>query len=56
MSWQVTEISDRHHLLAHLSRKLKYFLMRPLQEIFQKAQLIHELERGRMNCVSAEVT
>src|SRR6185312_13624942 len=45
MRWQVPEIGNGHRLFAYLSGKLKNFLMRTLQEIFQNAQLIHELKR-----------
>src|SRR3954465_4762243 len=45
MCRQVTEVGNSHHFLAHLSRQFQYFLMGPLQEIVQDAQLIHEFKR-----------
>src|SRR5262245_13023572 len=49
------EIGDGDDLLADLPGELSDFLMRALEEFVEKAEFIHELERGGMNSVAAKI-
>src|SRR5712692_8123443 len=52
---QMRKVRERDEVLANLSAQLTHFLMRPLEKILEEAQLMHQLERRRMNCVAAKV-
>src|SRR5436190_3598485 len=50
-----SEISDRHDLAINHASQLADFLMRLFQEFVEQAELMHQLERRRMNCVAAKI-
>jgi hypothetical protein len=52
---QMTEIREGEFNAAEPGLELAHLLMRQAQEIGQKAELVHELERRGMNRVAAEV-
>ena len=52
---QMRKVSERNRFIADLPGDLAHFLMRPFEKIFEDAQLVHQLERGRMNRVAAKV-
>src|SRR5690349_23011695 len=49
------EICDTKGDTTHNACKLRQLLMRPLEKFFQKPELAHDFQRGRMNGVAAEV-
>jgi len=49
------EVRNGDCLLANLPSQLAYFLMRTLQEFIQKTEFVHDIQRGWMNRVSAEI-
>ena len=55
VSRQMREVRNRDCVLANLPSKLAYFLMRTLQEFIQKAELVHDIQRGWMDRVPAEI-
>ena len=52
---QVREIGKHHAILADQPYELAQLLMRPLEELFEQAELVHDLEGGGMDGVAAEV-
>ncbi len=52
---QMREIGDLHQLIADLRAELADLLMGPLEEFFDEAELIHQLERRGVNGVAPEV-
>src|SRR6266481_2249172 len=52
---ELGEISDGYNLPVDHGAQLSHFLMRLLQEFIKQAEFVHQLERGRMNGVAAEV-
>ena len=55
MRRQMREIGEGHALVADLTRERAHLLMRALEEIVENAELVHDLERGGMNGVAAEI-
>jgi hypothetical protein len=53
---QVRKIRDRDHLVADPAAQQSEFLMRPLEEILEQAQFVHDLEGRGMDRVAAEIT
>src|SRR5260370_20951520 len=49
------KVGEWNHLIANLSGDLANFLMRPFEEVFENSQLVHHLQRRRMDRVPAEV-
>jgi hypothetical protein len=49
------EIGQDERVLADLAAKLFYLLVRALQEFFEKAEFVHQLESGWVDGVAAEV-
>ena len=52
---QVPQINHAHVLVADLCAELLHLLVRQLEKFIQQAELVHQLERGRMDGVAAEV-
>ena len=52
---QMGEIGDGGGLVADCGRSFAHFLMRPLQKFLEQPEFVHEVERGRVNGVAAEV-
>ncbi len=52
---QVRQIGDLDAIIADLRADLAHFRMRQFEEIVDQAELIHELERRRMDGVAAEI-
>ena len=52
---QMGEVGERHRHVADLHGQLVHLLVRQLQEVLQQPELVHDLERGRMDRVAAEV-
>jgi hypothetical protein len=48
------KIRERNRDIADFDFSLPDFLMRQLQEIFQKPQVVHRFERRGMDCVAAK--
>lgn len=55
MDWQVREVGNREFLPADVGLQMPGRLVRLAEQFLDQAQLVHDLERGRMNCVAAEV-
>ncbi len=55
MRRQVREIDHTHALIADLRGQPFDLLMRELQKFFEQAKLEHQLQRGRMDRVAAEI-
>ena len=55
MRRQPRKIGDLHGLAVNDAVKLGQFLMRLLEEFVQQAEFVHQLERGWMNRVAAEI-
>src|SRR5205085_12491638 len=51
----VFEIRGLECEIAEDSSHGRQLLMRQFQEVFQKSELIHQLERGRMHCIAAKI-
>jgi hypothetical protein len=49
------EVGNGNERIAEISGKHRYFLVRPRQKVFEDAQLLHHLERRRVNRVAAKV-
>jgi hypothetical protein len=49
------EIHERYRFIADFDFSLPEFLMRQLQEIFQKPQVVHRFECRGMDCVAAKI-
>src|SRR5712675_960949 len=49
------EVGKRDGVVANLARDLRQFLMWALEKIFQQAELVHYLERRRMNRIATKV-
>ena len=49
------EIDDRHLVAVDDAVQLTRFLVRHFQEFLKQTELMHQLERGRMNRVAAEI-
>jgi hypothetical protein len=56
MSGEVREVRNGNRLVPYLTRKLAYLLMRKFEEGVENMQLMHQLESGGMNRVSAKIT
>ncbi len=52
---EMREIGDLHQFITDLRAELAHLLVRPLEELVDQAELIHELERRGMDGVAAEV-
>src|SRR5260370_12923719 len=52
---QPRKIGDRHGLIVNDTAKLGQSLMRLLEEFVQQTEFVHQLQRGRMNSVAAEI-
>jgi hypothetical protein len=50
------KVRERNGFIADLSNGLVQLLMRAFKKVFEQTQLVHQLERGRMNRVTAKVT
>ena len=55
MCRQMREIDHRNRDIADFDFSLPKFLMRKLQEIFQKAKVVHRLEGRGMDRVAAKI-
>ena len=55
VSRQMSEIREGDRFAADLAGKLSHFLMRAFQELIQNAEFIHDIERGWMDRVAAEI-
>jgi hypothetical protein len=55
MRREVRQIGDRDHFVLDLSSDLLKFLMRPLEELLQDSEFVHQLESRRMNRIAAEI-
>jgi len=49
------EIGQGERVFADLAAKFCYLLVRALQEFFEKAEFVHQLESGWVDGVAAEV-
>src|SRR5580658_2845091 len=56
VSRKVGEIPNGNRFVFYLTRKLAYLLMRKFEEGVENMQLMHQLESGGMNRVSAKIT
>ena len=56
VSGKVREVPNGNRLVLNLTRKLAYLLMRKFEEGVENMQLMHQLESGGMNRVSAKIT
>src|SRR5713101_6504510 len=52
---QTREVRHRGEVTIKNSPQLRKFLMRQFQEFVEQSELVHELERGRMNGVAAKI-
>jgi hypothetical protein len=52
---QVREIRHRDDVPVHDGAQLVQFLVRQPEEFLQQTELVHEIERGRVNRVAAEI-
>ena len=52
---ELGEISDRHDLPINDTAQFSNFLMRLFQEFIEQPKLVHQLQRGGMNGVAAEI-
>jgi len=50
------KIRNRQGKVADLPVDPWHFLVRQREQPLQEAQFVHHLERGRMDCVAAEIT
>ena len=50
------EVGDREPDVVDLHDQLAHLLVRQLQEVVQDSELVHHLERRRVDCVAAKVT
>jgi hypothetical protein len=55
MDGEMREIGEDQALVADLARQFAHLLMRAFQEIIENAEFVHDLERGRMDGVAAEI-
>ena len=55
MHREVREIDQRNRDVADFAFGLPYFLMRQLQEIFQKAEVVHRFESRGMDRIAAKI-
>src|SRR5690242_9536387 len=53
---EVREVADRYGYAADGSGQLRELLMRPLQKLIKHAELMHDLQRGGMNGIAAEIS
>jgi hypothetical protein len=49
------EVGEHDAVLADLARELAQLLMRPFEALIEQAELVHDLERGGMDGVAAEI-
>ena len=52
---KVRKIRERHIVIADLALEHAQLLMRPLEEVVEHTELMHDLERGGMDGVAAKV-
>src|SRR6266487_4048294 len=55
LSRQMRKIGHYYEIVTDLPADLAHLLVRALQEIFEQAEFMHDLESGRMNCVAAKI-
>ena len=54
--WKMSKVGDRHRVFfADLACYLPQLLVRTFQELLKEPELMHQLERGRMNRIATKV-
>src|SRR5206468_5464605 len=56
VSRKVREVGQHNELVSDLAAELAHLLMRQFQELLEDGELMHQLQRGWMDRVAAEVT
>src|SRR5258708_6738035 len=56
MRSQMSEIRDGDFVAANPAAQFANLLVRPLEKLVEQAQLVHHLQRGRMDGVAAEIS